>query len=121
MTRLDDIIVPKVLEVLTTYGTDAVFTVPATKTYDADTGVTTEGTTTDHTVKASPPSVVREFQGGTVIATDRSEIYIPASGLEFTPKTSMTVTIAGGTWKIVAIEELRSGDDLAAYRIEIRR
>lgn len=121
-TALDAEIVPMALEVVDLYGQNAVFTVPATKDYDATVGLTTETSPTDHTKKVTPPEPYdKRWVDGDLIQQNDVRIYLPASWLSFTPEKGMLVTLlTTEKFRIVGVKPIYSGEDIAIYDLQLR-
>ena len=122
-TALDDRLVPAAYRLVNTYGQDAVFhetEVDATD-YNPATGITTIPAATTHTEKVSPPSLYNQtLIDGDLIKIGDMKIYLAAQSLGFTPVRSMKVVVAGKTWRIVAANPLHSGEEIAAYELQLR-
>jgi hypothetical protein len=121
-TSLDTTLVPRALELVTEYGQDAVFEVPATKTYDATTGLTAETSPTDHTKKVTPPEPYdKRWIDGDLIQVDDVRVYLPASGLTFTPTRGYKVTLASSdVFRIIRVVPIYTGESIALYEIGLR-
>ncbi len=124
-TTLDAKIVPKVLLLIAKVGTNLTYTVNV-GTYDPTTGIRSSSTT-DHTRKSTPPSAVSATPGLTLtygqglVQMGDVETFIAASGLAFTPVLGMVVVFASQSWHIVSLGKIYSGDDLAVWRLALRR
>lgn len=122
MTILDDALVPAVSDLLTNIvGTDMTFTVPS-GTFDPTTN-SLSGESDDPKVwKASPPAPasIKYVETGVVQAGDL-EIIVAASGITFTPVVNTKVEFDSTTWRVVHLDEIKSGDDTCAYVMHLRR
>jgi len=122
MTALDDRLLPKVLAIVEKFGIDAVFDEPGTKTYDPTTGETTESGNTNHTEKVTPPEGYPDnYMGGDVVKQGDVQIYLPAFGLGFTPVVSLDVAVGGKDYHLVGVDPVYSGEEIALYRLQLRR
>ena len=123
-TPLDARIPATVLRLLKKYGQDATFVVPSVKTYNPTTGATTESGDVEHSEKITPPEgYAAHMTDGDVIRRGDRRTFIAASGLAFTPETDTRVLMVSGTeaWEIVAVDEIFSGESVAAYELQLRR
>lgn len=119
-TSLDIEISADVVEVLAEVGTDARFTGNTATTYDHATGTVTEtGSAIDETVKAAPPFeyTIREIDDKNIRRDDLRTIVHGA----FVPEKNMTCTIGGRSFQVMAVKPYYSGDDVAAYEVQLRR
>ncbi len=121
-TALDDRMVPKALELINLYGQSAVFADPATKTYDPTTGLTSEGSVTNRTHKVTPPEPYdKRWIDGDLIQQNDIRIYLPASGLAFTPFKGQKVTLlTTKVFRIVSVKPIYSGEDIAVFDLQLR-
>ncbi len=119
-TPLDAILVGEALGLIATYGTYMEFTVPA-PTYDRTTG-SVSGSGASVVRKASPPLAYSlRYADSDVVRRGDARIYVAASGLTFTPDLNTKVVHDSVTWRVVDVNRLYSGDDLAAYELQVRR
>lgn len=92
------------------------------ETFTPATGLTSE-TVAAQAVKISPPDPVdlSAVDGSLVQAGDMTTL-IAAKGLTSAPvANSSRLVFDGDTWQAVGVEPIYSGDDIAAYRIQLRR
>lgn len=124
-TALDTQIVPKVLEVIDTYGINLTYTT-VTASYDADTGEVSE---VEATVvrKTSPPQGIssRMVDGDTHRIGDLVAL-VAGSGLSFDPvalvaSNNLRVAVGGENYIVYQVQPIRSGDEVAAYKLFMRR
>jgi len=121
-TALDAKLVPRALAIVTKYGLDAEFEVMLVSQYSAESGGTVETGPVTHTKKVSPPSPFEQrFIDGVAIRQDDLEVYLPGSGLEFTPAVDMTVRIEKVAYRVVAAGPVYSGEQVAVFRLQLRR
>ena len=123
-TPLDLKLVPKALEIVYRFGINASFAVDKINPddYDSETGATTPDTPTDTVRKVTPPeNYDRHMIDGEVIKFGDMRIFLPASGLTFTPKEGLEVTIAAELWKIEKVGVHYSGEDVAIYELQLRQ
>ena len=121
-TALDTKLVPKVLTLLNKVGTDYTFQVPATLVYDPTTQETTKGSPSDVTIKGSPPLNFRsQMVDGSLVRRDDMQVFIAASGLTFTPVEGMRVANGSLQFNTVSANPIRSGDDVCAWELQLRR
>ncbi len=120
-TALDLELLPAVEELIDEVGILVTIT-EDDQTYDAATG-DVSGTPTAHAnVKASPVlDYELRFIDGDVIRHGDARIYLAGKDLGFTPKAGFTVAAGGKTWKVVTVGNLMSGDQTAAWELQLRR
>lgn len=147
MTALDDTILPVAKALLESYGLDAVFFIRDTRTYDPSTssqepdtvstcsrlspiGIPEAGVTsavassegTEYTRKITPPEPFKKWDvDGLHVKRDDLSIYVAAQDLEFTVKTDSNVTIGGSKYKVVGYEPVYSGEQVALYKLHLRK
>lgn len=121
-TALDLRLVPKVLSIIDRYGTTVTFKEPVGQVNDPKTGTVTVASVTSHSAKVTPPAPydVRMVDGD-LIRRDDCKVILAAQGLAWVPTLTWSVQIGSETWTIVAVSPLRTGDDVAAYEIQLRR
>jgi len=121
-TALDAELVPLALALVTEFGLNAEFEVMLVSQYDAESGGTIETGPVTRTKKVSPPSPFEQrFIDGVAIRQDDLEVYLPGSGLEFTPAVDMTVRIGRVAYRVVTVGPIHSGELVAVYRLQLRR
>lgn len=121
-TELDDILVPEVLAIVEQFGKLVRFAVPGSQVYDPTTGLSTERPALSITKKVSPPQpyTIKLIDGENIKAGDAC-IWLPASGLTFTPVAGMKVTIDSAVWAIVAVDSVYTGELIALYGLQLRQ
>lgn len=120
MTQFDDIFVPLAEQLVdNTFGFNATHR-RVTRTYDPATGKNTESNA-DTTVKITPPSPYnqRQIDGTIVQIGDQWVIMSSASGV--VPSVTDLFVIGDLTWQVVRIEPIVSGEQTAAYRVQMRQ
>jgi hypothetical protein len=120
-TALDTRIPPRVATLIARLGMDAVFYVPGSSTYNPATREVTETGVTQYTEKVTPPQSMDYYANGDTIRWGDRRIYLPASGLAFTPERGMKVTLSSVAYRIEVAEPVRTGDSVAVYRLQLRR
>jgi hypothetical protein len=121
-TVLDTKLRAAALRIIEAYGQDATFTVPGSVTYDPTTGVATESSPTEYVEKISPPRGYHATMiDGDVVRRGDRQAYLAASGLAFTPETGREVELTDGTWRIMGVQEMFSGEQVAVYVLQMRR
>lgn len=120
MTQFDDIFVPLAEQLIdATFGFDVTHRRVA-RTYDAATGKNVERNT-DTTVKVTPPSPYSNHQiDGTIIQIGDQWIMM-SSAAAIVPTLTDFFIISGGTWQVVRVEPIVSGEQTPAYRIQLRQ
>ncbi len=120
MTKLDDILVPAALKLITDLGKNVTVTAHAVAEFDLDEGVPIRSADIEYTVKASPPAPFsRKLAEGEAHKEGATQIFLAASGLQFTPDTGQKVDIDGESFTVVAVTRLYSGASIAAYRLTL--
>lgn len=89
---------------------------PITRAYD------TPGTPVSYDIAASPPEPysLKEIDGTTVIQGDLKSL-IPAAQTTEKPPVGATVVYDSATWSIEDSQPIKSGNETAAYEIQLRR
>lgn len=121
MTALDDKIVPKVNAVLTKVGISGTITESA-GTFTPSTGAVSGGGTVHSGVTFSPPAPYRKvLVGDQYLAGDAVSYVKGPTALGFTPKIGWRAAVGGVDYLIVGVSDLRSGDSIAAFELQLRR
>lgn len=121
-TAFDETFVPLALRLVAKFGVDMLFTINEAVDggYDRTTGDVTP-TDVAYTRKASPPAPInKKYVNGDTIRESDMEIWVAASGIEFTPVVGMLVTHVGQAYRATVADPFFSGDSIAAYRIIVR-
>lgn len=119
MTALDDEIGPQVVEVLAELGIAATL-ISTRRAFDppsVDTGVADKS----HAVTVSPPTVAKDFMDGETAERRDTVTYLAGRGAPAVPKPLDFLKLAGTRYSVVAVDEIRSGDAVAAYKVRLRR
>jgi hypothetical protein len=92
-----------------------------TRTYDPATGKTTE-TVEDVAVKVSPPERFREaLIDGTLVKAGDLRTHLPAEGLDIVPEPLRDrLVIDGGSWTLLRVDPVVSGERTALYTLHLR-
>lgn len=115
-----DTLVPTVKEIVDELGRYARF-LETTKTYDPTTGESRIATAESHVLKVTPPGDYTQYlQPGTTLADEEAQIGVPASGLTWTPKNGMRVTVTGREWRVVSVEAIYTGNSIGLYIVTLR-
>ena len=121
-TSLDKELVPAVLDIINEVGRNMQFTNPRVVNYDPVTGIGNETICKTLTRKASPPiDFEQRYVDGDSVRRGDARIFIAASGLPFTPLPDMHIKFDTEEFKAVNILPLHSGEQVAAYEIQLRR
>lgn len=121
-TALDLKILPKVLALLVKVGITSTFRdFAAASDYDPTTGAVTFTATTYTETVAPPQGYNSRFVDGDVIKSEDMFTFVAGSGLTFVPAPGWEIDLSSETWTVVAVQQLRSGDDVAAYKMQLRR
>ena len=123
-TALDSTLPPRVLEIVNERGKTVTITVTS-NTYSASTGKNSASSATTYPdLKISPPAPYESRHvDGTMIQAHDMHCILPASGLGFTPsiEDEITVTFDSVVWSVAGFDPMYSGDDVAAYKLQLRR
>ena len=120
MTKFDDIFVPLAEQLVDdTFGFDATHR-RVTRSYDVATGKNTS-TSSDVSVKITPPAPYeqRRIDGTVIQLGDQRVIMSSRSGV--VPQSADFFIIGGQTWQVVAIFPIVSGEQTAAYEVQLRQ
>ena len=121
-TSLDKTLVPVVLAIINKVGRDMDFTFPRASSYNPVDGVGSEAIRKTLTVKASPPiDFEQRYIDGDSVRRGDVRIFLAASGLAFTPERDMLVKFDNEEFKTVAVLPLHSGEQIAAFELQMRR
>lgn len=104
-------------------GVTGAVTVLTPGTYDPATDTQLAGSSTDVSVSASPPLKYKKSEiDGTSILRGDSFVIIPASDLVVDFFNNMSKYGANGeTFTIIMKEEIWSGDEISAYKLQLRK
>jgi len=122
MTLIDDIMLPQAKDLLDTYGKPATWR-ELSPTYDDETRETTFGAATEHTVSVSPPSryTSRLVDGDLIQAGDMQTI-LAGQNLPFTPTEGKhELQIDNDVWRVVSVNPVRSGKNIAIWKVQLRK
>jgi len=120
MTKFDDIFVPLATQLIDdTFGFDATHR-RVTRTYVVETGKNTSSNA-DTTVKITPPSPYDQRRiDGTLIKDGDQQIQM-SSNSGVVPQLADLFVISGATWQVVRVSPIVSGEQTAAYAIQLRQ
>jgi hypothetical protein len=111
MTKLDDILVPKVKEILDNFGTSATWFQNDLEAYNPLTGEGTKLDGLEVTLTISPP--VKKQSGQPL--REMYEFYLAASGAPGVPEVGDTIEFGGERVTVTEVQTLYSGTSIAAY------
>lgn len=121
-TALDKELRPAVLEIINEVGRNMDFSFPLAKSYDPVTGAGSESICKTLTAKASPPiDFEQRYVNDDSVKRGDTKIFIAAKGLSFTPVRDMTVKFDSISFKAIAVLPIYSGEQVAAYEIQLRK
>jgi len=104
------------VKLINQFGVSATITT-STPNFDEIEGESINLTQADQAVTLSPPTGnTKEFQPTTTQEQSASISYMKGNE-SFEPKNGQRVTLSGVVWSIIRIDTLRSGDQVAAYRL----
>lgn len=104
---------------VSTFGASIVYRAVTRGTYNTETGKR-ETTTTDYSVRAVVGRV-RQDLFGTVIKAGDWRVQIAALSLPVTPSTNDVMVVNGESLRIMQIDPVYSGDQVATYTVVGRR
>lgn len=120
-TDLDDRLLPTALRILQKLGRSVTFETPGTKTYDPATGATTFSGVQAFSGQASPPlSFERKYVDGDIVRRGDARLILANQDLQFTPTLAHVVQFDGTEWQTVRVDPLYSGEQIAAWVLQIR-
>jgi hypothetical protein len=120
MTQFDDIFVPLAEQLIDdTFGFTATHR-RVTRTYDVATGKNTNSNA-DTSVKITPPAPYEQRRiDGTIIQIGDQRTMI-SSKAGIVPISADLFIIGGATWQVITILPIVSGEQTAAYEIQLRQ
>jgi hypothetical protein len=121
MTALDDRLILKVLAIVAKYGKTVTFTTVATKEFSPTTRVGIEAGKVQYPKKVTPPANYSTRQLSDTVLADDLQIYLPASGLEFTPVVAMMVEFDDMKFRVVRAGPIYTGTSVALWDLQLRR
>ena len=79
-------------------------------------------TTTDYPTTASPPAPYSQgYIDGQLVQAGDMQVIVPALDVTEAPETGWLVIMDGDEWSVVSVEWLWSGEQVAAYQLQVRR
>ncbi len=121
-TEFDTEFIALALELINEAGKQVAFKTVSQGAYDAATGKVAGGTVSTFSSKVSPPEAYhqRYIDGDTVQVGDVS-IMLPSASAGFVPAINTVVTIDGLEWRVVGFNPVYSGEQVALYKLQLRR
>jgi hypothetical protein len=119
-TQFDNIFVPLAKKLIdATFGFTATLR-KVTQSYDAGTGKTTDSNS-DTAVKVTPPKPyqTRHINNTTILEGDAWVTMSTQSSV--VPELNDRFIISGVTWQVVRIDPIVSGEETAAYKVQLRQ
>jgi hypothetical protein len=116
-TPLDSVLPAAVASVVSTFGVDVTIS-DVTPTFDPSDGGQSTWTPTSMTVRVSPPNRHAYTQPDGSVAYDL-RVVVPATLAAFEPRVGHRVTIGGVSYRVREATPLRSGDEVAAYKLSL--
>jgi hypothetical protein len=89
-------------------------------TYDPGTG-TNVPSYTDHAVTGVVRSYREDLIDGSSVQVGDLSVQVPAAQLTFTPDTDDDVILDGNTWSVVNVRRTYGGDQVAYFRLQVRK
>ena len=121
-TSLDRELRPAALEIINEVGRNMDFSFPLAKSYDPVTGVGSESICKTLTAKASPPiDFEQRYVNDDSVKRGDVKIFLAAKGLAFTPIIDMEVKFDGISFKAIAVLPIYSGEQIAAFEVQLRK
>ena len=125
-TALDVEMVQEALDVIDEFGTTMTFRTFPSRTQNEGEGSVTNGTPTDYALKVSPPDrAMRALSDDGLGVRVLTQRFVLPSGagtsraLSFTPERGELVIDGTAQRRILKVTEFHSGDEIAAYEIDI--
>lgn len=102
------------------FGKSVTLTTYGDSTYDVTTGTAAPSSTKSNVIKGVITRPAKsDYDSGTAVNGDLLFL-IPAQGLNKVPDLSDKVLLDGVSWKIIDIEALYSGEQVAVYTLHMR-
>ena len=121
-TQLDKELRPVVLEIINEVGRNMQFSFPLAKSYDPATGTGSESIFKTVTAKASPPiDFEQRYVNDDSVKRGDVKIFLAAKNLSFTPIIDMEVKFDGISFKAIAVLPIYSGEQVAAFEVQLRK
>lgn len=119
-TALDRKLLPKVAGIVEKYGVTATFKLTGPLQHDPETGEVNPEQPDTKTVKVTPPARYSvDLLSGSIQPND-AYVYVAADGLSFEPECGMVVEVSGRSWGIESVTKIVSGDNVAAFKLQLR-
>jgi hypothetical protein len=88
--------------------------------YDPGSGTVTNDYT-DHAVTGVVRSYREDLIDGSLVQVGDLSVHVPAAQLAFTPDTDDDVILDGTSWSVVNVRRTYSGDQVAYFRLQVRK
>jgi hypothetical protein len=119
-TAFDQIFVPLATQLIdNTFGFDATHR-RQTRTFDPVTGKNTTSNS-DTTVKITPPNPYSQNRIDGTLIQQGDQMIMMSSNSGIVPQLSDKFVISGGTWQVVNVKPIVSGEQTAAYELQLRQ
>lgn len=119
-TAFDNIFVPLASQLIdATFGFDATHR-RQTRTFDVDTGKNTTSNS-DTTVKITPPNPYSQNRIDGTLIQQGDMMIMMSSNAGIVPQLSDKFVIGGNIWQVVNVKPIVSGEQTAAYDIQLRQ
>jgi hypothetical protein len=119
-TAFDQIFVPLATQLIdNTFGFDATHR-RQTRTFDVDTGKNTTSNS-DTTVKITPPNPYSQSRIDNTLIQQGDQMVMMSSNSGIVPQLSDKFVINGQTWQVVNVKPIVSGEETAAYELQLRQ
>jgi len=119
-TAFDQIFVPLATQLIdNTFGFNATHR-RQTRTYDPATGKNTTSNS-DTTVKITPPNPYAQSRIDGTLIQQGDQMIMMSSNSGIVPTLSDKFVISGQTWQVVQVKPIVSGEQTAAYEIQLRQ
>lgn len=119
-TELDTELIPDITELMAELGKDAVFSIPASKSYNPRDGETDEGSITSTTWTVTPPVQTNMYIDNDLKQGRLWRTFIGAEDITFTPTKGYDLTLDSVVWQIHAANPIYSGNLIAGYILMLR-
>lgn len=120
MTDFDDTFRELAHDMIAEFGKIVTFTKTTPGTYDPVSGTTTGSTTTNTSIKVTPPSAfdIKEVNGTSIQTGD---VKVSTAAVDHVPDINQSVTFDGNTYNIISVSPVYSGDLVAKYDCQLRK
>lgn len=117
---LDSVFRPLAVQLINAFGTTATW-IKTAETFSATTGQTTRTETTYSVVVSPPEPYDTRRVDGSVIQVGDATCLLQGAALSFTPEIGDLITILSTRWQVIGVNPIVSGEQIAAYELQLRQ